>query len=85
MFILDAAACEKGVGGLLVRTAIAFAKDCGCARMTLWTMSMLTVARVIYAKEGFRLIASVANVSYGQKVTDETWELTLSRAPLDLL
>jgi GNAT superfamily N-acetyltransferase len=77
MLILDAEARGRGVGSLLVRTAIQFARERGYETMTLWTMSMLTAARAIYAREGFELVASVPGVSFGREIVDETWKLKL--------
>jgi GNAT superfamily N-acetyltransferase len=77
MLILDAEARGRGVGSLLVRTAVQFARDRGYARMTLWTMQMLDAARAIYRREGFECIASVPGVSFGRSIVDETWELVL--------
>eukprot|EP01037_Dinobryon_pediforme_P012799 gene12799-12898_t len=77
MLILDAEARGRGVGSLLVRTAVQFARARGYAKMTLWTMQMLTAARAIYTREGFQCIASIPGVSFGQNIVDETWELVL--------
>ena len=78
MLILDEAARGRGVGSLLVRTAIAFGRSRGYGHMTLWTMSMLTAARAIYAREGFERTASIPGVSFGQAIVDETWTLALA-------
>ena len=59
LLILDAEARGRGIGNLLVRTAIQFAGDRGYTQMTLWTMGMLPAARAIYSREGFRLVASI--------------------------
>lgn len=78
LLILDANARGRGVGSLLVRTAIAFARNQGYAHMTLWTMSMLMAARAIYTREGFQLVASISGVSFGKPIIDETWRLSLA-------
>ncbi len=78
MLIVDPSARGLGVGRLLTEAAIDFSRQRGYRRMVLWTMSMLSAARGIYAKAGFRLIASVSGVSFGCHVTDETWELDLT-------
>ena len=45
--------------------------------MVLWTNSILTAARAIYAQRGFTLVHSEAHHSYGQQLVGETWELAL--------
>ncbi len=39
---------------------------------------MLLAARAIYAKAGYRLVASEAHESFGHSLVGETWELTLA-------
>lgn len=77
LVILEQQARGRGVGRLLTETAITHARSRGFKRMVLWTMSMLTAARGIYERAGFRLVASVPGVSFGREITDETWELVL--------
>lgn len=77
LVIVDPAARGHGIGRALVQAAIHFARAAGYARMTLWTMQMLTAARHIYATSGFRLVSSVPTQAYGRAVVDETWELDL--------
>lgn len=58
-----------GAGSLLVKECIAFAREKGYRKITLWTNSILLAARRIYEREGFCLV-----------VTDkdfETWEMNL--------
>jgi hypothetical protein len=45
--------------------------------MTLWTHSVLTPARRIYERAGFRLTSSEPKKSWGQDVVSEHWDLTL--------
>ena len=39
---------------------------------------MLLTARAIYAKAGYRRVASEAHQSFGHSLVGETWELTLA-------
>jgi GNAT superfamily N-acetyltransferase len=66
-----------GLGRRLVRTCIDFARTAGYQKMVLWTHSILTAARAIYASEGFVMIAGEANDAWGPAITSETWELPL--------
>ncbi len=65
-----------GLGRRLVRECIAFARAAGYRKIVLWTHSILTAARAIYASEGFVLIATESNDLWGPHLTSETWELT---------
>jgi DNA-binding MarR family transcriptional regulator/N-acetylglutamate synthase-like GNAT family acetyltransferase len=67
----------NGLGRRLVRECIAFARSAGYEKMVLWTHTVLTAARAIYASEGFTLIATEPNDHWGTPITSETWELPL--------
>jgi hypothetical protein len=45
--------------------------------ITLWTHSILTAARSIYARAGFKLIATKAHSEFGPRLVGETGELEL--------
>jgi GNAT superfamily N-acetyltransferase len=64
-----------GIGEALVRTCVEFARDAGYAKMTLWTHTILTSARRIYASHGFRLVSSEVHDHFGEPIQGETWEL----------
>ncbi len=42
-----------------------------------WTHSILTAARSIYQRAGFKLIATKAHSEFGPRLVGETWELEL--------
>ena len=69
-----------GIGGRLVATCIAFAREAGYATMTLWTHTVLDSARRIYAAEGFELIETAMHEEFGTPVRGETWLLELARS-----
>jgi hypothetical protein len=48
-----------------------------CSSITLWTHQVLTAARHVYARAGFRLTSSEARKSFGQDVVSEYWDMTL--------
>ncbi len=66
-----------GIGRRLVRECLRFARRAGYRRMTLWTNTVLTAARAIYASEGFRVTQSNPHRSFGNDLVDETWEREL--------
>jgi DNA-binding MarR family transcriptional regulator/N-acetylglutamate synthase-like GNAT family acetyltransferase len=66
-----------GLGGRLTDECIAFARAQGYRKIVLWTQSILTAARHIYASRGFVLKESVPNAAFGQELVAETWELKL--------
>jgi GNAT superfamily N-acetyltransferase len=66
-----------GLGGRLVRECTLFAREAGYHTLTLWTHSVLTAARAIYEKEGYRLVHEGDHHSFGHDLVEQTWELTL--------
>jgi DNA-binding MarR family transcriptional regulator/GNAT superfamily N-acetyltransferase len=78
MLFVERAARGWGLGRRLVDTCIAFARDRGYRRMTLWTNDVLVAARAIYASAGFSLVAvDPPAVAFGQRLVSETWDLDL--------
>ena len=66
-----------GLGGRLTDECIAFARAKGYAKLLLWTNANLLAARAIYAKRGYKLIASEPYHGYGHDLVGEHWELDL--------
>jgi phosphosulfolactate phosphohydrolase-like enzyme/GNAT superfamily N-acetyltransferase len=66
-----------GLGRRLVEECILFSRQAGYRRLVLWTNSVLTAARHIYATAGFRLVESEPNFEFGHDLVSETWELDL--------
>jgi DNA-binding MarR family transcriptional regulator/N-acetylglutamate synthase-like GNAT family acetyltransferase len=77
LLALDAKARGLGIGARLVEESVAFARKAGYKRVTLWTHSVLTAARAIYAKAGFTMTSSEEHDSWGRQVTSEFWDLEL--------
>lgn len=74
LLLVDPAGRGLGLGKRLVDECIAFARDCGYRKITLWTQSMLLPARGIYEHAGFVRVATEPHHSFGHELIGETWE-----------
>ena len=77
LLLVDPAGRGQGLGHRLVGECIAFARQCGYRKITLWTQSILAAARKIYQDAGFVLMATEPHRSFGQNLIGETWEREL--------
>jgi DNA-binding MarR family transcriptional regulator len=77
LLILRPEARGLGLGARLTDECIAFARARGYRKMVLWTQSILTAARAIYASRGFVLKKSEPSAAFGRELVAETWELRL--------
>ena len=77
LLLVDPKARGLGLGVRLTDEAIQFARGAGYERITLWTHSVLTAARHIYRKAGFKLTRTEKHQSWGQPVVSEHWDLSL--------
>ena len=77
LLIIDPKARGLGLGKRLVEECMTFAKEVGYTRMTLWTQSILTAARAIYAAKRFEMVAEDPHHSFGVDLIGETWERDL--------
>jgi DNA-binding MarR family transcriptional regulator/GNAT superfamily N-acetyltransferase len=77
LLLVDPAGRGQGLGQRLVAECVAFARQCGYRKITLWTQSILVAARKIYQDTGFVLVATEPHRSFGQSLIGETWELEL--------
>ncbi len=75
---VEPAAQGRGIGSLLVRTCVHFAREVGYTEMTLWTHTILAPARRIYAAQGFTLVHTETHTTFGVPVQGETWRLELA-------
>jgi DNA-binding MarR family transcriptional regulator/ribosomal protein S18 acetylase RimI-like enzyme len=67
----------RGIGDALVATCVAFARETGYDAITLWTHTVLTSARKIYAAHGFEIIETEIHEEFGKPEQGETWRLGL--------
>ena len=77
LLLVEPAARGLGLGAALVAECEGFARRAGYRRIRLWTQSLLTAARAIYAKAGYRLIGTEPHHSFGRALVGEIWELEL--------
>ena len=77
LLLLEPEARGLGLGQRLTDECIAFARAEGYREMVLWTHTVLTAARAIYASRGFRLEESHFHSDFGPEVESETWRLVL--------
>jgi GNAT superfamily N-acetyltransferase len=77
LLLVDPKARGLGLGDRLADECIRFARRAGYKKVTLWTHSVLTAARHIYRKAGFKLIRTERHKSWERPVVSEYWDLEL--------
>lgn len=77
VLIVDPKARGLGLGAALTEACVAFARQAGYKKITLWTHSVLTAARHVYQKAGFTLTSSEKRHSWGKDVVAEFWDMDL--------
>ena len=77
LLLLTPQARGLGLGARLTDACIAFAREKGYRQLVLWTHANLVAAREIYARRGFRCVASEPYQAFGQDLVSEHWELDL--------
>src|ERR1700730_12417312 len=75
LLLVDPKARGLGLGARLVDECLRFARRAGYNKVTLWTHSVLTAARHIYEKAGFKLMRSERHKDWGPAVVSEYWDL----------
>ncbi|HSN31506.1 MAG TPA: helix-turn-helix domain-containing GNAT family N-acetyltransferase [Ideonella sp.] len=77
LLLVEPSARGAGLGDTLIHECERFARHAGYRTIRLWTNSVLLAARHLYAKHGYRLVASEPHESFGKALVGETWELAL--------
>ncbi len=78
LLLIEPKARGQGLGSRLVRECERFARRAGYRKIRLWTNDVLTAARHIYRKAGYRLVETEPHHSFGRDLVGETWELDLA-------
>jgi DNA-binding MarR family transcriptional regulator/GNAT superfamily N-acetyltransferase len=77
LLIVEPKARGLRVGRTLVEECIRFARRAGYGEIVLWTHSILTAARRIYAALGFEMVETETHDEFGPELVGETWRLRL--------
>ena len=77
LLLVDPRARGLGLGQRLTDECVAFAREKGYRKVTLWTHSNLLAARHCYEKAGFTLTSSEPRHTWGKDVVAEFWDLEL--------
>ena len=76
-FLVDPSVRGQGLGTRLLGDALAFAREQGYRRVSLWTVAQLSAAARLYRSAGFEIVEAMPRHCWGVDVIEERYELTL--------
>lgn len=68
-----------GLGKALLSRAVEFCRQRGYPKVYLWTFEGLDAARALYEREGFRLCEEHTVRQWGQRITEQRFELNIQQ------
>ena len=77
LFLVEPETRGTGLGKRLLDTCLGFAKDCGYARLSLWTHESHRAACALYKARGFACESSHPVHSFGQDLIEQSWTIDL--------
>ncbi|WP_127110069.1 GNAT family N-acetyltransferase [Pararhodobacter zhoushanensis] len=77
LFLLEPEARGTGLAQRMLEHALSFARAAGYTEIVLWTHESHRAAGRLYARNGFALVESEAQQSFGQDVVAQTWHRNL--------
>jgi GNAT superfamily N-acetyltransferase len=77
LLLVEPRARGLGIGARLVEEAVRFAREVRYRKLTLWTHTVLTAARRVYERAGFKLTDQWTHDMFGKQLSAETWDLEL--------
>ncbi|MGW0875435.1 GNAT family N-acetyltransferase [Streptomyces sp. NPDC002740] len=83
VLLVTPAARGLGLGTRLVEESLAFAREAGYRRVTLWTTDNLVSARRIYEHFGFVLSDEEPHHGFGHDLVGQNWTLDLHDRPTE--
>ncbi len=76
-FLVHPDARGRGLGHQLIDSAIAFCRERGFKKVTLWTVSELKAAARLYRQAGFKITREETHEIWGATRTEQEYELSL--------